>query len=883
MIAEVPKRIFLIDGSALAYRSYYAFIKNPLVNSKGENTSAVFGFLNTLIKIMNDERPTYLAVAFDSPEPTFRHRAFEQYKATRQKMPEEMAPQLPWIKEFVEAMGVRTVEMAGYEADDLMAALALKAVEKGIEAVLVTSDKDFFQILREGVRILSLGGRGERFSWIDDETVEEQFGIPAVRFVDFLSLMGDQSDNIPGVRGIGEKTALKLMRKYGGLDEVFENLEMITPAGLRKKLREGKSSAYLSKSLVTLKTDVPVDVEAEGFSIGPRDEAKLAELIGRFELNSLRRKLAGLEEKPYREKRLEGKAGLRSLLQGGAGEGVAVAFAGTPSSGPPERMERFEVALCADGKTVWTFPLGLGEGAGGTPEETLEAFRELLGDSSRVKIGWGLGELFKLAERLGVGLKGGVFDCRIAGFLAWGEEGSMGRLAGRYLGVVAAELGKEGSAGGEAASRAWISFQLWKPLSEELDSRGLGELFAGIEMPLVGVLAEMESVGIKVEIPPLLEMSKEMEGLLKRIEARIFALAGHEFNVASSKQLSQVLFGELKLPALKKTKTGYSTDQEVLLQLAPMHEIVSEILSHRELSKLKSTYVDALPRMVDSRTGRIHTRFDQVGTVTGRLSSSEPNLQNIPAKSEYGRRIRELFVPGEADWRITSADYSQIELRILAHLSGDENLISAFDAGRDVHTETAVRLFSVGPDEVTPEMRSRAKTVNFGVLYGMSAHGLALELRIPRAEAKKFIDQYFEKFPCVRDYLRGVVEEARARGFVQTILGRRRYIPQLASGDSRTVAHGERIALNTPIQGSAADLIKKAMVDIHNMISEIQLKAKLLLQVHDELLFEHPAEETDVLTRRVVELMSGAQKLRVPLLVKIGTGSSWGEAEASAG
>lgn len=877
--------LLLIDGPGLVYRSYYAFARNPLVSSSGEQTSVAFGFARTLSRIAEVKRPDFWGVAFDTAEPTFRHKQYDDYKANRPSMPEDMVPQLARVDELLSALRVKRFSAEGYEADDLIGTLAKKATEEGKNVLLVTDDKDFCQLVSDRVRILSLPRAGKGEMILDKEGVRKKLGVPPEQVIDYLALVGDSSDNVPGVKGVGPKTATRLLASFSNLDELYANVDSVKPERIRRLLLEHKDTAYLSKNLVTLDLDAPIDLEFEELRRCSPDRGKLISLLGELEFGRSSEGALGSWMEVFdtdadpgsgRGATVRGRSGKtgsteRPVAASGVKEHLAeadddrrVAF-----SLGPDSAGRMGIAVYVESAGAGYFS-AKDEAAGGEIEDFIsdERYHKVVHDLKAEAHG---------AAGVGWSVAGVVSDVMIASYLLAPEDKhDIESLAEKHLGE-APPRGEEVTAAKVLMWKAAAALELDGLLSPLLADAGMTELYKDIEIPLAGILMEMERTGVALDVESLRSLSSSLETKIARSEEEIYCIAGTTFNVNSPQQLSDVLFKRLGLPHKRRTKTGYSTDSSVLEELAAEHELPREILNYRQLTKLKSTYADSLPRMVEPATGRVHASFHQTVTATGRLSSSNPNLQNIPIRSDLGARIRRSFVPGNPDWAMLAADYSQIELRIMAHLSGDEALRDSFVRGEDAHAATAAAVFGVPLGEVTEELRAKAKTVNYGVMYGMGPLGLARTLGIPRSAAAEFIENYFAKMPSVKAFLLELVEKARSEGCASTILNRRRPLPAILSSDRRARAYAERMAINTPIQGSAADIIKKAMVALHRSMSERGLAAKLILQVHDELVFECPREEIQELKRLVVETMESAVELSVPLTVSVGTGDNWWE------
>ncbi len=903
------KRLFLIDGSALAYRSYFGFIRQPLYTSSGMNTSAVYGFVTALFRLLDTESPELIAVAFDSPEPTFRHKEYEPYKATREKMPDEMSDQIPLIFKAVEAMRIPMLTLPGYEADDIIGTLAKRAEKAGFECYIYTGDKDFMQIVSDRVKIYNAFKKGGEPEVLGPAEVEAKFGAPPEKVVDVLALMGDSSDNVPGAPGVGEKTAVKLIQEYGSLEAVLEAAPNIKSKRVREGLLKGKELVELSKRLVTIDTNAPVDASIEDLHRQEPDHRALLELFKQLEFDSLVERVRGgaaRDEKRYvlvdDEKK---RRHLVRLLK----EADSFVFDIETTSLNPLEADIVGMSFAVREGEAFYIPTGLKTEMQGSlfPAEEAPAFSDvlkplapLLEDPKKPKGGQNVKYDMLVLRRCGVDVKGVAFDTMVASYLVDPSlrQHNLDFLSLRYLDIKkipTEELigkGKNQISMADApvekvceyaCEDADMTLRLKGVLEPQLDEMGMRKLYEEVEIPLITVLAKMEETGIRLDKSILAEMSEELGAQLQELETRIHALAGEEFNINSPKQLGEVLFEklelhkELGLKRVKKTKTGYSTDVSVLEQMAG-HPLVDAVLEYRSLSKLKSTYVDALPQLVSPRTGRLHTSFNQTVTATGRLSSSDPNLQNIPVRTELGRRIRAAFVPQDDDHLLLSADYSQIELRVLAHLSRDEGLVDTFLQGEDVHRRTAALIFGLPPEEVQPDLRDRAKAINFGVIYGMGPQRLARETGISLQEAKDFIAAYFEKYPGIKKFTEEMVEQARRDGYVTTLLGRRRNLPEIHSSNRGLQVAAERMAVNTPIQGSAADIIKVAMVNLDRRLEKEKAPARLLLQVHDELVLETPQSEADAMAALVKEEMENAVELVIPLKVDVAFGRNWLEA-----
>ena len=920
------KTLYLLDAMALAYRAHFVFISRPLINSKGQNTSAAYGFTAALLRLIEEHEIEHIAVVFDvlGPGGTFRDEMYAQYKAHREPPPEDLVANIPIIKEIVRALDIPVIEREGVEADDVIGTLARQAEADGADVVIVSPDKDFQQLLSDHITIFRPAYRGETFDPITVETFREKYGVEPKQFIDILALMGDASDNVPGVPGIGEKTAMKLIQQYGSVENLLEHVDEVKGKRAREGLMHHADDALLSKRLVTIKTDVDVGLDWRALHMEQPNLARIRALFRELEFNTLLSRV----EKLFGEK----GPGEQGDLFGGRTREEEAAEELSFDFGPYEAVRRYDVEtadyavvrnrqaldalvkeirkqkrLAVDTETTstdqmyaslvgvslsWTkeqgryVPTPMPDG---TPTEAvLEALKPLLHVN---KIGQNIKYDIVVLARHGLELSGPLFDTMVAHYLINPEEShSLDAIARQYLNyrmVPISDLIGTGKnqlsmrdvpideVGPYACEDADISLQLADVLGEKLDELGLREIAETMEFPLIYVLADMERTGIRVDPDVLREISKQLEKELADLERQIYELAGERFNIGSPQQLSEILFEKLGLRVVSKTSTGKSSTKESVLQeLATEHPLPGLILDWRQLAKLKSTYVDSLPKLIHPETGRIHTNFNQTVTATGRLSSSNPNLQNIPVRSERGREIRKAFVPEEG-WKMLSADYAQIELRILASLSGDEALKEAFRKGEDIHTATAARVFGVPPERVTREQRRKAKMVNYGIPYGVSAFGLAQRLRCSVKEAQALIDQYKRSFPGVARYLALQVERAREKGYVETLLGRRRYVPDIHSRNRTVRSFAERVAVNMPMQGTQADMIKLAMVRIHERLAAKKLKSRMLLQVHDELVFETPPDEVARLRKLVGHEMTNALPLDVPVEVDVGVGDNW--------
>lgn len=976
---NTDKRLFLLDAMALIFRAYYALISSPRITSKGRNTNAQFGFTNALIDLINNQHPSHMAVCFDTEAPTERHTDFSDYKANRQEAPEDLVSALPDIKSLVQGFNIPTVELDGYEADDIIGTLSLQAAAAGYEVYMVTPDKDYGQLVTEKIRIYKPGYQGGVAEILGPQQVCEKWNIKDVaQVVDILGLMGDAVDNIPGIKGVGEKTAAKLLAEFGTLENVIAGADGIKGA-LGEKVRGGRESAILSKRLATIITTVPVEFHEENFRLKDWNKEALNEIFTALEFRTLGKRILG---EGFTPSGYVAPEGVQTDLFGNAvrppagkkkTETVAAASA-TPGTQPVDKLEeastRLEAAvekgeeggeeepapeappphmarsihntphtyasvvgdaairvlvddlqkekeICFDTETTgidandvdivgMSFSVRPGEAwyvpcppDPAAAQKIIDAFRPLFDCPSIIWIGQNLKYDLLVLKWYGVTLKGPVFDTMLAHYVIEPEgKRGMDQLSAQYLGYepvhIEELIGKKGKGQGNmrdvelvkiteyAAEDADITLQLKHVFLPQLKEKAVEKVFYAVENPLVKVLTDMEFEGIRVDTAFLVEYSKELEREARQAEEKVYQQAGERFNLASPRQLGEILFERMKLdPKAKKTKTGqYATGEDVLLKLAARHQIVDDILAFRELTKLQSTYVDALPLMINRKTGRVHTSYAQAVAVTGRLSSNNPNLQNIPIRTERGREIRKAFIPRNEEYLLLSADYSQIELRIVAAISGDPNMCAAFLEGKDIHTATAARVFGVEEKAVTKEMRYKAKSVNFGIIYGQGAFGLADNLGISRTEAKEIIDNYKAQFAGIQRYMDSTINFAREHGYVETLMGRKRWLRDINSANFTVRGFAERNAINSPIQGSAADMIKLAMIRIHEEFNRQGLRSKMLLQVHDELVFDAYKPELDIIKPIIMRCMQTALPLPqdVPALAEMGSGINWLEA-----
>jgi DNA polymerase I len=987
---NTDKRLFLLDAMALVFRAYYALLSNPRITSKGRNTNAQFGFTNALVDLINNQRPTHMAVCFDTEAPTERHTDFADYKANRQEAPEDLLSALPDIKAIVKGFNIPCVELDGFEADDVIGTLSKQAAAVGYEVYMVTPDKDYGQLVDERIRIYKPPYQGGIAEIMGPKEVCEKWNIKDVsQVIDILGLMGDAVDNIPGIKGVGEKTAAKLLNEYQTLENVLANADGIKGA-LGEKVRAGKEAAIMSKKLATIIISVPVAFHEEDFRLKDWNKEVLNDIFSKLEFKTLAKRILGEASQPgysapenvqtdlfgnaVRPTTVKKKSGGPA---GPVNSGAAGASTGAASADQAQTLEKLEEAstrleaavergeeeggeetapetdappqskclantphvyeavvgdeairqlikklsaykeICFDTETTgidandvdivgMSFSVKPGEAwyipcppDRESAQKVVDAFRPLFDEPSIVWVGQNLKYDLLVLKWYGVTPKGQLFDTMLAHYVVEPEgKRSMDQLSAQYLGYepvhIEELIGKKGKSQGNmrdvalekikeyAAEDADITLQLKHVFLPQLKDKNVEKVFYEVENPLVKVLTDMEFEGIKVDTGFLLEYSKELEREARLAEEKVYEQAGERFNLASPKQLGEILFERMKLdPKAKKTKTGqYATGEDVLLKLASRHQIVDDILIFRELTKLKSTYVDALPQMINRKTGRVHTSYAQAVAVTGRLSSNNPNLQNIPIRTERGREIRKAFIPRNEDYLLLSADYSQIELRIVAAISGDPNMCAAFREGKDIHTATAARVFGVEEKEVTKEMRYKAKSVNFGIIYGQGAFGLADNLGISRAEAKEIIDNYKSQFSGIQKYMDSTINFARENGYVETLMGRKRWLKDINSANFTVRGFAERNAINSPIQGTAADMIKLAMISVHEEFVRQGLRSRMLLQVHDELVFDAYKGELDIIKPIIMRCMQTALALPqdVPALAEMGSGINWLEA-----
>lgn len=938
----MEKKLFLLDAFALIFRAYYALIRNPRITSKGKNTNAQFGFTNTLLELINKEKPTHLAVCFDMEGPTERHTDYEAYKANRQEAPEDLLEAIPDIKRIIEAFNIPVVGVSGYEADDVIGTLAWQAHDAGYEVYMVTPDKDYGQLVREGVYIYKPSYQGGGVDILGPKEVCEKWNIKRVdQVIDILGLMGDAIDNIPGIAGVGEKTAAKLLAEYDTLENVLANADQIKGA-LGEKIRKGKENAVLSKKLATILTNAPVEFHEENFKLSEWNKKALAEIFSELEFKTLGKRILGeefqiqvapvgvqtdlfgnaveqptantkseteeapsennttalqnIETLPHQYQLVNTNEAIDQLIQT-LQKHQEICFDTETTNIDANLAELVGMSFCVEPHKAWYVACPADKEA---TQKIIQKFEPLFQNKQITWIGQNIKYDLLVLKWYGVSIKGNLFDTMLAHYVIEPDgKRSMDVLSEQYLGYqpisIETLIGKKGknqtnmrdaeveAVKEYAAEDADVTLQLKHAFTPQLKELAVEKVFYEVENPLVPVLAQMEFEGVKVDEAFLNEYSTLLEKEAKAAEKAVYEKAGVKFNLASPKQLGEVLFDKLKLDeSAKKTKTGqYQTGEDVLLKLAAKgHHIVEDILTFRELTKLKSTYVDALPQMINPKTGRVHTSYAQAVAVTGRLSSNNPNLQNIPIRTARGREIRKAFIPRAEGRVLISADYSQIELRIVAAISGDPNMCDAFQQGKDIHTATAAKVYGVAESDVTKEMRYKAKSVNFGIIYGQGAFGLADNLGISRTEAKTIIDNYKKEFVGITKYMEETIQFARENGYVQTLMGRKRWLKDINSSNFTVRGFAERNAINTPIQGSAADMIKLAMIRIHHSLESSKLKSKMILQVHDELIFDVLEDEIELIKPIILKNMVEALPLpnNVPVVAELGVGKNWLEA-----
>lgn len=921
-MTDAPKRLFLLDAFALIYRAHFAFTKTPRINSKGINVSVPFGFTNTLLEVLQKQKPTFIGVAFDTAASTFRDEIFKEYKATRQEMPEDIRYGVPKVKEILNGFNIPILELDGFEADDIIGTLAKQAEKQGFEVFMMTPDKDFGQLVTDRIHLYKPAYMGNAVDIMGPKEVCAKWDIQNVsQVIDMLGLQGDSSDNIPGIPGVGPKTAAELLKQYGSVENVIANAGQLK-GKLKERVEQFGEQAILSKTLATIKLDVPIKFEEEKLKYSGPDSERLKPIIEDLEFKTMMPRIfsantapgtpattttapiskasqlsmfGGSVSAPSKETETAGEESTAELKTFSSNVNYKLINSNELRSELIEKLKsqkEFSIETVLDQGQLagFAFSVTAGEAAfiptdKKAAEKILPEFIEVFANDKISKVGHNLKASLLALKEFGIEVQGTLFDTMVAHYLVE-PEGShdLGILCAQFVGYQLLDGGEQLQ---RSCERADLALQLKQKLSKELENRRHSKLMQDVEMPLMKVLAAMEYEGVSIDEKALSKMSEELRKESEKVQSEIYKIAGVEFNIGSPKQLGEILFDKLKLAdqpdgkagKTKKTKTGqYATGEEILVKLAGEHEIAKKILDYREYEKLRSTYVDALPKMVSKRDNRIHTDYRQAVAATGRLSSNNPNLQNIPIRTEKGRQIRKAFVPRDSNFLFMSADYSQIELRIAASFAKDEIMIDAFKNKRDIHTTTAAKVFKVAIEKVTPDMRRKAKEVNFGILYGSTAFGLSQNLNISRTEAAEIIESYFKEFPAIKRYMDNSILQARETEYVETILGRRRYLRDINSRNITTRGFAERNAINAPIQGSAADIIKIAMVNIHRWLLKEKLRTKMIMQVHDELVFDVHKDEVNLVKENICKLMQYAVHLEVPMEVEVGVGANWLEA-----
>ncbi|EOC99852.1 DNA polymerase I [Caldisalinibacter kiritimatiensis] len=882
------KKLMILDGNSLLYRAFFAL--PPLTTKDGVYTNGVYGFLTMYYKLIEKYNPDYVGVAFDPKKPTFRHKEYEEYKAGRAKTPDELLSQFPILKEVLDKLGVTRLEIDDYEADDVAGTLAKFGEKHDLEVIIVTGDKDYLQLASDNTTVLITKKGITNLVEYDKDGVIDRYQITPEQFVDMKGLMGDKSDNIPGVPGVGEKTAIKLLKQFDSIEGVYENISEVSGKKLKERLIENQQQALMSKRLAKIITNIPLDIELDELKKEVPDNDALIKMYKELEFNSLLKKVKGNSDTSKKiEQDVEvvvNKEKIEDIIK------------------QVDRKKRLVLKFLVDGEyplkdDILALGIKIDEDKSYyidfeqlNLEETLRIFKEIIESNDIKKSGHNLKKDILVFLKHNIHMQGIYFDSMIGQYLIAPSQNkySLKNLAYEYLTIDIKNeeeilgKGRKKKAFKELQLEERVEFlsnqlnviyNIEQPIIEKIEVQNMYKLYNEVEIPLIEVLASMEYEGFKVDVDKLNELGEEFDKKIEGLTKSIYDLAGEEFNINSPKQLGKILFEKLELPVIKKTKTGYSTSAEVLEKLSGEHDIIEKILEYRQITKLKSTYVDGLMSVIDGNTGKVHSSFNQTITTTGRISSTEPNLQNIPIKTEEGRKIRKVFVPQSEEYKLVDADYSQIELRVLAHISDDEKLKEAFFTDEDIHTKTASEVFGVPKEEVTSIMRSRAKAVNFGIMYGISDYGLSRDLKISRKEAKQYIENYLSNYKKVKEYMSNVIKCGKEKGYVETILNRRRYLPELKSRNYNVRSFGERMAMNTPIQGSAADIIKIAMVNVYKELKTRNMESKLILQVHDELIIEAHKDELEEVKSLLKSLMEDAVELSVPLKADMNTGDSW--------
>jgi DNA polymerase I len=866
-------KLVIIDGNSLMHRAFYALPN--LTNSKGLHTNVIYGFVNMLYKLQDELKPDYIGIAYDRKGPTFRHQEYAEYKAGRNKMADEMAEQIPVLKEVIAAMNIKQIEIDGFEADDIIGTVSELCTKEEISALIVTGDKDALQLINDHVHVLITKKGISEMLEFDAAKLRSVYEITPEQVTDMKGLMGDASDNIPGVPGIGEKTALELIKQFETLENTLQNISQVKKNKVRENLETYREQAIFSKKLATIIRNVPIDIKLQDFQINAPDNDKLYNYFKELGFKGLLSKLEASMEMPESQMVSRQAAEAEIIDVSDVEEFVRKAqVQGSIAFKLLQSQEENNVkAYISMAEKVYCFDI---------KEENKTYFKQLMEDNKISKAGHDMKQDVLLLKYMDIEINNISFDTMLAAYILDPSKSSfkIGDISNEILGENFEDYkSKEGTVEARYSNSVLAISKLVAPMKQMIIEEEMENLYYEVELPLLSVLADMEYRGFKVDKEMLEQLGQEFSQQIDILTESIFGYVGESFNINSTKQLGVILFEKLELPVIKKTKTGYSTDVEVLEALHDKHPMIEKLLEYRQLLKIKSTYIDGMLNVINPNTGKIHSKLNQAGTTTGRLSSTDPNLQNIPIKTENGRKIRKVFIPSSEDYVLVDADYSQIELRVLAHISGDEKFIDAFVKNEDIHTRTASEVFNVPLNEVTPLLRNRAKAVNFGIVYGISDYGLSRDLKIPKKEAKVYIESYFSRYPNVKQYMDDIVTHAKGKGFITTLLNRRRYVPEIQSKNAIQRGIGERIAMNTPIQGSAADIIKIAMISVYNELKKRKLKSKLILQVHDELLVETHKSEVEEVKQIVKQSMEDAMDLKVPLTAEVSTGSNWYDAK----
>lgn len=866
------KKLLILDSNSLMNRAFYAL--PPLTNSDGINTNAIYGFMNMLFKMKDEFNPDTIIATFDLKAPTFRHKEYSDYKAGRKKMPPELAEQFPIIKELFTLMGIKVFEIEGFEADDIIGTVSKFAEENDTEVFIVTGDRDALQLASDNTKVVITKKGITDTAIYDRKTFIDEFEVTPTQFIDVKGLMGDKSDNIPGVPGVGEKTAFKLIKEYGCIEEVLKNIDNIPGKKLKENLENNMEQAIFSKKLATIMREVPIDLTMEDIHSETKENMpKVKKMLIKLEMKSVLSKFNNTDDEEVSSVEVKNINTLEEMKKFFSVKNDKIYIDYTLNDA--SKYSKLELEYLILGEENKGNIINFKEIKDENKDEAIKLLKNIMEDESIKKVIHNGKNLLTFLNKYGIDIKGFIFDTAIAAYLIDSSKSKY-----EILELVNHYLGENPNGEGITLKGILASYliPIYDQLKEKINKENMDELYYNVEHPLIYVLSDMESIGFNINDKMLDELQIKFKKEIEETQAEIYKLSEEEFNISSPKQLGKILFEKLDLPVMKKTKTGYSTNQEVLEKLMDKHEIIPKIMHYRQLTKINSTYVEGLKNVIDE-DGRIHSNFNQTVTTTGRLSSTEPNLQNIPIRHEMGREIRKVFIPMEDGDILVSCDYSQIELRVLAHIANDENMIDAFKHHSDIHTKTASEVFNVPIDEVTPIMRSRAKAVNFGIVYGISDFSLAQDLKITKKEASEYMEIYFDRYPKIKEYLENIVKEAQNDGYVLTILNRRRFIPEIKSSNKIVKALGDRLAMNAPIQGSAADIIKLAMVNVYNKLNEKKLKSELILQVHDELILNVKKDELEEVKKLVIEEMENAIKLNVALDVDINLGYTWYDAK----